>query len=747
MKTTTLALLLIFLTGLDLWAQQNPFGQRRLPQRLNPTANSPVTNAVAVPPSVTPSFPAPAPTATTTPAPGNLSFSSPDNGAAAVNPNSSNGPEVPAYTYNFQGVDVSQVLDVYAQLVGRTVLRAGLPTAQIILKTETLLTKSEAIQALQAVLALNGVSLINMDDKFVKAIPADQAGTAGGAFSTNNAEQMPGLGSYVTRIVQLKYTKPSDMVTVIKPFAKLADSIVPIDSNGILVLRDNAENVKRMMEMINQVDVTGSASQIISEVIPIKYAMVDDIANALNSLGGQSSAIGNATTPGSSGSRNAGNGFSNSGNSGGGLQGQQGQNRPYGSTTTTGGTTGTAGNNFSSNLQRIIQRAASGSSSDQIQIFGQTKIIADERSNSLLVFATRTDMDTITNIVAKLDVLLAQVLIESVIMDVDMGKALSYGVSVAQNQKGVSSNPNVQTAGGYNNGQPFFSFLNSDTNGFPGNFTSVLPSPTTLSGIPMGQFSYFGNIGPTWDAALQAAAGDSSIKIIQRPRIQTSQAKEASFFVGETVPYVTSVYYDSGIGGGPSSSYSQLSVGVELDVTPFINPDGLVVMDINQEIDDISGSTPISGVGNVPNTNKRTLSSEIAVRDKDTIILGGFVKSEHDKSRAGVPILQDIPLLGALFSSRSSANTREELLVLMRPTVLKTPEIAAAQVAVEEKRLPGVTSVEREDEEQERSLINANQKLQQQNLKHNPSNSDFFQQASPTVVPKANSDDSGLLNP
>ena len=85
--------------------------------------------------------------------------------------------EIPAYSYTFDGVDVNQVLDVYAQLVGRTLLRAGLPAAQIVLKTETKLTKSEAIQALQAVLALNGISLVNIGDKFVKVLPSSRRGT------------------------------------------------------------------------------------------------------------------------------------------------------------------------------------------------------------------------------------------------------------------------------------------------------------------------------------------------------------------------------------------------------------------------------------------------------------------------------------------------------------------------------------------------------------------------------------------
>jgi general secretion pathway protein D len=228
-----------------------------------------------------------------------------------------------------------------------------------------------------------------------------------------------------------------------------------------------------------------------------------------------------------------------------------------------------------------------------------------------------------------------------------------------------------------------------------------------------GGLSYFGSIGENWDLALQAAASDSSTHIIQRPRIQTSQAKEAQFFVGQSVPYVTSVYYDSGFNSGPSSSYSQLQVGISLDVTPFINPDGLVVMDINQQINDISGFTTITGVGNVPNTDNRTFTSEVAVKDRDTIILGGFTDTETAKSSTGVPILQDIPLLGNLFRSPSSNKTRDELLVLMRPTVLKTPELAAIQAVKEEVRLPGISAAEREERAvatQERKAEDAKEK-------------------------------------
>ena len=384
---------------------------------------------------------------------------------------------------------------------------------------------------------------------------------------------------------------------------------------------------------------------------------------------------------------------------------QSGQGRPFGSAA---GGAGGSGNTFSQRLQSIIQRASAGGGADQFQLLGPTKIIADERANSLLVYATQQDMKMIKDIVAKLDVLLPQVLIESVIMDVSLGNSWNFGVSVAQNPKSFNGGtpPNsVSGAGGFNNGQSFFDFVNSTLG------TNATPISNSAFGNSLGSgLSYFGNIGPTWDVAVAAAAADNSVSIVQRPRIQTSQAKEAQFFVGSTVPYVTSVYYNSGIGGGPSSSYSQLQVGISLDVTPFINPNGLVVMDISQEIDDFNGSTFIQGVGNVPNTDKRSLSSEVAVRDRDTIILGGFIRSEKDKNRSGVPVLQDIPILGNLFSSRTSNKTRSELLVLMRPTVLKTPELAAAQTVTEEQRLPGISRAAAEEDIEQRKAEQAEQR-------------------------------------
>jgi general secretion pathway protein D len=724
MKTTILVLLL-FLTGLDLRAQMPlpqqqtnaaAIRQRVLQLRQRAVTNTPAATASpAAVPTVngigTPSAPS-APSVVPAGLPG-----SPAPDPSSPSATAASAPaEVADFNCDLEGVDVNQVLNLYADLVGRTLLHAGLPQVSIVLKTKTALTKTEAIQALRAVLALNNISVIDVGDKFVKVVQSDQANAQAAEIDHTDAANLPNLGSYVTHIVQLKYIKPSDMVPIIQPFARLQASILPIDSNGILVLRDYAENVKRMLEMIDQIDVSVPA-EYISEVIPIRYAQAADIANALNTLGGSG---GSTVSFGSSGASASINGLANrpttGGLSGGGISGPgnsyqaggiNGQNQPrtIGTPATANGTPAT-GTTFQQRLQSIINKASTpGGTQDQIQVFGQTKIIADERSNSLLVFATRADMDNIKRVIGQLDVLLAQVLIESVIIEVQLGKTLQLGVSAAQNPKVFSPSQGIAGGGGSVNGPGFLNFLNNaTTNGF-----SVGTNSSAIFGNALGSgLSYFGNIGPTWDVAIAAAASDSTATVIQRPRIQTSQAKPASFFVGQTVPYVTGSTYGSAYGN--SSSYSQLSVGVELDVTPFINPDGLVVMDINQEIDDISGSTSIAGVGNIPNTDKRTLSSEIAVKDRDTVMLGGFVRSDKSKSKTGVPFLQDIPLLGNLFTQRNDSKDRDETVVMIRPTVLKTPELAAAQTIKEQQRLPGIIHAEADDDADAQKQIEADRR-------------------------------------
>lgn len=608
-------------------------------------------------PAATPSIPVPgAPT--------------PSTGPAAPAPATATAPGdelISSSIINFTAADLNQVLTIYAELVGRTVLRpATLPGASIVLKAQTPLTRREAIQALDAVLAMNGVSMINFGEKFVKAVPSTMAPSTGQEVNTEDADQLPILGSYVTRVVQTKYVKPSELVPTLTPFQSAANAILPVDGSQILVLRDNMENVKRMLEMVEKVDVMVEA-EFISEVIPIKFAKAEDIATALGSLssGGGGTTVGQST----SGARTTGAARTTLGATRPGQPGYN-PNQPGGLMQQGAAGTPSAGGTFSDRLQQIIRRASTGSG--DLQIIGETKIIADARSNSLLIFATRQDMKMVKDIIEKLDVVLAQVLIETIIMDISLGNKFDFGISGVQGTREFSGS--FTGAGGMNTTKLFDFNTNS------------------LSGLLGNGLKYFGKVDDDIYLSLEAMAQDGRANVIQKPRIQTSHATPASIFIGETVPYISGTYYGYG-GNTPSSSYQQLRVGIGLNVTPFINQDGLVVMQLDQQIEELGETVQIDN-NQVPKTTSRTLQAEVAVRDGETILLGGFIRNRDSTTKSGVPYLKDIPLLGYLFRSTSKEKERKELIVLMRPTVLRTPEIAAMQVAIEKERLPGVRAAE-----------------------------------------------------
>jgi general secretion pathway protein D len=350
---------------------------------------------------------------------------------------------------------------------------------------------------------------------------------------------------------------------------------------------------------------------------------------------------------------------------------------------------GASGNSFTDRLRGIINRAAT---SGEIVVFGQTKMIADERTNSLLIYASREDMKTIKEIIAKLDVVLAQVLIEAVIIEVTLNDNRDVGFSYIQGQP--------QGAG-------YFKGIGAINNGnalSQGAFGTIGAVTTNALSLP-GGFSYLANLGNNdLDITLTAVQSDSRAKILQRPRIQTSHNEPAQLFVGESRPYPSGSYYGGGSFGG-YSSIQAVNIGVTLEVTPLINPDGLVVMDIHQTIESANGSVVIANVGEVPITSRKEAAAKVSVRDHDTIILGGLIETSKTKTGSGVPFLMNVPLVGYLFRSNSDKETRNELIVLIRPTVLPTPEVAALTARAEKDKLPGVKRAEMEIQTEEANRL------------------------------------------
>ena len=574
---------------------------------------------------------------------------------------------------------LDQVLDNYAELAGRTILRpANLPQVAITFKAQTELTVKETLQALDSLLSLNGIAVIPTGEKFLTVVPTAAANLEGAAFNTNNSAELPEAGQYITKIVEVKNAKPSEVVPAIQPFAKLQGGILPIDATGVLILRDNAINIKRMLEVLEKIDKVIPSDEEF-KVIPINYALAADVAQVLGSFttAGPSGGGTTASRTGSSTTRRTGttSPFGNTGIGGAtGLGGAQPFGTQPGVNPTIPGAAqpGTQQSQFQNRLNQIVTNITSGRGG-AAPLLGEAKIIPYDRSNSLLVLANKAELVMLTRLLKEIDVPQQQVLIEALIFETDITHSLdaSFGVG----QKTGATGATFAGRGGIN------SVINFSTN------TTVLGV-----GAATGGFAYLAQIGANWAAAVQMLEADSKTEVLSRPRIQTSHAEAATIFSGGTTPYVTGSI--SGAGFGTQQQIQQLQIGINMSVLPLITSDGLVVLDINQTIEGENGTVQIDANLKVPKTVRHTAQAKVAVKDGETIILGGLIRTARTKSVSGVPVLKDIPGIGALFRSTSESPTRKELMVLIRPTVLPTPQSASLHARAERERSASLRGVE-----------------------------------------------------
>ena len=630
----------------------------------------------------------------------------PGNAAAAAPANPADAPlamdaVIPMADLQLVNMPLEQFLEIYANYVNRTILRAAaLPNLNVTLQAQTPLTVVEAIQAMDSVLSLNGYTTIPVGEKFVTFVPSANALQEGAAFLTiTSPDELPEANQYITHITQLKHILPSEAVPMLTPMAKNAAGIVALDVSKTLVLRDNSSNIKRMLELLERIDIKPEEDYKL-KVIPIRYGKVEEIYATMQDLitGSSSprqSPSGTSRTSGRTSSSQGSTGRTSS--SRGSVRSLQ--NRPSTSSSTS--------NSFRNRLQGIVNRAAGG----DIQILENARIIPDYRSNSLIVFANVEDMVKIDEIVGHVDNLLAQVLIEAIIVNVTLTDGMNTGMNAFMHS--AAGPGDTRHIGGFMNGGPSTAGAAPTTPtdaadaADAGNVVAAAGSAlnTLGAGALAGGFSYISRYDNSLEFAISALASNSTAKVLQTPRVQTSHAVPATFFNGEQVPYQGSSGggYGGGYGGYGGGGYTQfLNVGITLDVTPYITPDDLVVMDIQQTISELEGFIDMGGGQQgssgqkAPQTTEREASSTISVRDGDTILLGGFIRDAKTDTESGVPFLKDIPLLGSLFKNQSATSKRSELLVLIRPTILKTPEDAALMVSQERMRLPGIREAEAE---------------------------------------------------
>ncbi len=752
-------------------SDQVPASTNALPKGLLDMLHPPLTPPPPAPAQTAvqpPSLPPPPPVAAPAPAPARPSLHPASAAANAPAPFTPPSPPSPATTsrsaqsadqaatidFEFQGAPITAILDWYSRLTQRSIISAPNLNAQINFRSQSKLTRAEAIQALDSVLAINNIAAIPLGEKFLKIVQ----------ITTAKQEGLP-VGSVVTasdtlgtQIIPLKNAKASEVVPVLQPYLHPYGQLMALQDSNSILISETAANLKQMMEIVAYVD-QPSALRMEMRSYVLKHAKAADVMARLQSIIQEAEQAGaHATAPGQPPSpiRRPGQpspSAQSAEGQGSVVEGKvimaaddrtnklfiltritnfgffdrlideldakvepdvvmkviplnyataedvagllnaliTGGSAPTSSTsrrTTSSSGTTTSGARAPSVPPPPVSGGGGGAlNTGFLQYAEGVHILPDPRTNCLLVMATREDMARIQELVRSIDTSVAQVQIEVVIAELTLNNELDVGVDLFSRlwRAGEASG----TGGNSTDGNVPVQLSPLSAIG------SNLPSAAALAG-GAGGLTYFGTFkNLNLDTVLHALATTSNSKVLQTPVIQTMDNQEADIVVGSSVPVPTSQTSSliSGVGtlatSGVTASIQYEDVAVELHVTPRINPDGYVRMDIEQKVNDLGANVNIGGTL-VPTINKKEAKSSIAVQDKSTIVLGGLIFQERTTSTTKTPFLGDIPFFGQLFKSQTNGRQRQELIIFIRPVVMRSDLVAVAE-AKRRLRLLGVS--------------------------------------------------------
>lgn len=321
--------------------------------------------------------------------------------------------------------------------------------------------------------------------------------------------------------------------------------------------------------------------------------------------------------------------------------------------------------------------AANGDEYNNNGTVGAATIEVDPDTHNLIVVTDQQTAEQISNLVAHLDRPKPQVLIKVVFLEVDLNNSLDLGVE-----------------GGYTGGNPAVSAANifglSGLNSVATNFNALgqpmgpgFPTPTAANSGTVGAGGLYQVLGTDYQATIRALAEKGKAQILSRPSILARDGQPATILVGQEVPLVTGISYESvGNTTVPINNVQYTPVGIQVNVTPYISPQNYVEMIVTPQDSQIDPALtePIGGGVQAPVIDTRSADTVVVTPDGQTVVIGGLIENDKQTASSQIPLLGDIPVLGALFRSKTTSNQKNELMIFMTPHIVRAPEEVAETV-------------------------------------------------------------------
>lgn len=582
---------------------------------------------------------------------------------------------------DFKNIELQDLIKTISELTGRNFVYDERVRGKVTIISPTSMSKEEAYQLFLTVLNVKGFTLVP-SGKANKIVPLQTARQSNLPLDKNKKGE-----SYITRLIHLRYAEAQTLSsTVLLQLIPKTSNLSVYAPTNTLILTDSAANIDRLVQIIRKLDVPSSMNQL--KLFSLQDAEAEEVAKIANTLLAKQ-AVSRVKN------RNAQKAdqviayprtntllvMASDENIAlltdliNRLDVPQDQER---SRINVYYLQNADAEELSKTLTELTANSkAPGNAKVQAVISGQVSIKADKPTNSLLISAGPKDYELIKQVIKKLDIRRNQVYVEALILELSMNATREVGVSL-QGAADIDGKSVVLGTSNLNTGSVGLGGLVPDSSVGSGQIPSLLTQ--TVKGLMLGGlFNPITTTGPDGStitvpaisALIQLSEDSSDVNILSAPRLLTSDNEEAEIIVGSNVPIITNRLTDSGSNGlATNVAVERKDVALTLRFTPQVTEGNLVRLNVYQEITDIA-ATQVGDVNDVgPTLTKRQLRNTVLAEDGKTVVLGGLIGTNIQKTEFKVPLLGDIPLLGRLFRSDGTSTQKTNLLIFITPRVI-----------------------------------------------------------------------------
>ncbi|WP_248289617.1 type II secretion system secretin GspD [Thalassotalea sp. Y01] len=650
------------------------------------------------------------------------------------------------YSPNFKGTEITEFINIVGKNLQKTIIVDPKVRGKINVRSYDLLSEEQYYQFFLNVLEVYGFSVVEMENNIIKVIPNKDAKTANIPVV---GDKNSGVGDeMVTRVIEVKNVSVRELSPLLRQLSDQAGggNVVHYEPSNVIMMTGTAAVVNRLVNIIQRVDRAGDQGV---QIVKLEFASAGEMVRIIENINKPQS--GKSDTPAFLIPKIVADERTNSVIVSGELKARERIARlisKLDSELETSGNTRVYYLKYAkaADLVQVMQ-----SVSDSIQrsstTTGTTKtttarrnssnrnvsIEAHDDTNTLVITAEPDMLRSLEAVIRQLDIRRAQVLVEAIIVEVFESDGAQLGVQWYHEDGGFTQfNNGVVPISGIAAGaiaaegeeasqtiitNPDGSITESNNPDTQGDYTILAQLLGNVSGM------MFGIVEDDWGAIVQAVSTDVNSNILATPSITTLDNEEAYFIVGQEVPIITGSQTGSN-NSNPFTTVDRKEVGIKLKVTPQVNEGSGVQLTIEQEVSSVSGATGVD-----ISINKREIKTTVMADNGATIILGGLIDEDVQESMQKVPILGDIPLLGALFRSTGSTTRKRNLMVFLRPTIIRE---GTAMDAITKKRYNYMRAVEMEKQEAGLQLMD-DAKLPllpewEENLELPPSFDEYMQQ-------------------